>query len=115
MEIQEMFEKYNKYYTTEMIDKLIKELEPFKFWDKWWDIVSIWVEWKRPFWNSAVDDDIWQILWFEYVDDDENPYDFWDYEIDFIFYKIAERVNYLLWKKSKEEKEEELENLHINN
>ena len=81
-------ELYDSTYTDEMIDKLIWEME-FEF--IWYgDLVSVWVQWKRPFYNSNVEWDIIDILW---LSTEKYTYEFWYDEYSYIMNRIAKRIN----------------------
>lgn len=82
------YELYETMYTDEMIDSLIQEME-FEF--IWYgDMVSVWVEWKRPFWNSNIEWDIINILW---LSTEKYTYEFWSYEYSYVMKRIAKRIN----------------------
>ena len=54
---------------TEEHKKLLKQMDFVNF-ENWGDYVFMWVEWKRPFWNSNISNDVANILGWELPNDD---------------------------------------------
>lgn len=92
-------EKLSKIYTPDVLLKLLKQME-FEYLDRG-DSVSIGVCWKRPFWNSFVEGDIFDIIYkdsYSAKEEYSKAYEKWTenvrgIEIEFIFKSISTYLN----------------------
>lgn len=95
-------EKLTQIYTPDILLKLLKQME-FEYIDGW-DTVSIWVCWKRPFWNSFIEGDIFDIVYKDSYSTKEEyakAYEKWTenvraIEIEFIFKSISRYLNQII-------------------